>query len=77
MQAMTGNIAVIQRALERVPHRRFAEQRGRGHFNANLGNSNHQTTAMSSFIDASKVSPGATTRNPCAEGSAMWIALDT
>ena len=36
-----------------------------------------QTTAMSSRIAASSVSPGASATRPCAAGSAMWIALLT
>ena len=36
-----------------------------------------QSTATSSFIQASSVAPGASATRPCVAGSAMWIALLT
>ena len=85
VQRVTGNVAVIKHLLGRVPERRLAEQRRRGHGDAHTrvgrgvggGLQRHHSTAMSSFIEASKVSPGARLRSPWAAGSAMWIAFET
>ena len=77
LQLVAGNVAVVERLLVRVPDRRFTQLRGRCNGQAHLCGGPHQTTATSSFIEASKVSPGAKVRRPCAAGSAMWIAFDT
>ena len=81
LQLAARDVAPVEHLLDRVPHRRLTQQRRRLHRHPHrrVGHplARHQITATSSFIQASKVSPAARLRSPCASGSAMWIAFDT
>src|SRR5690606_7069557 len=75
VQPAPRDVAVVERLFARMPERRLAEQRRRGHGDADLALAH--TTAMSSCIQPRALSPGATLTRPWASGSAMWMALLT